>query len=133
MNIDQIWRTGSNSDGTIPPKPNKTGEIPFNRLVHNLDRLDDIFYSIPIDSGVVEALKKITPPFNERSTSRKDVKLRLLDHTGSVFEVIIWVIPMFYNGVLTSLVYAADDENQALLDSHRSPVKNTPYDIHEDI
>jgi hypothetical protein len=130
MNIDEIWKAGQSDDGTLkPPKPNLAGEVPYTRLVHHIDDLDNLSLTIPIDRGTVELIQRKTAPFVSNHSTRQQVELKLMTHDGEVFSVQIWIIPIYSDGILVHHVFAADDTNQELLRQHRNPVKPSEYDI----
>lgn len=110
-----------------PPPPNKLGNVPLNKLVYNLADLSDLFQAIAIDQDVASNIQRITPPFDEKNMTRKRLTLNLMGKR-EVFSVEIWVIPVFLEGILVAQVYAADDENQQLLMTHRPPIETTEYD-----
>jgi hypothetical protein len=130
MNIDEIWRKGLSDDVTLkPPKPNVAAEVPYTRLVHHIDDLDNLSLSVPIDRQTVEVIQRKTASFVATSTTRQQVEFALTAHDGDIFEVQIWIVPIFSDGILVHHVFAADDVNQELLRKHRNPVQPSEYDI----
>lgn len=128
MNIDEIWKSGQTDDGMKPPAVNMTAMVPYSRLVYNLDHLNDLSWSVPIDSGTANLILKKTPLFPDQNITRKPIVLTLMGREN-VFTVNMWIIPVFCDGIIAHHLYAADDLNQQLLRENRSPVKPGTYDI----
>lgn len=132
LNIADIWASGQTPDHTgKPPQPNLLSLVPHTRLVHDLDDLSNIFNAVVIDNGIVELIQKKTPVFNEKQVTRQQVTLHLVGYKDVLFDLTIWIVPVFSEGVMAHLLYAADFENLELLRTHRNFVKPKSYDIHD--
>ena len=130
MNIGSVWNAQTNDATIKPPRPNKLSEVPFNRLVYNLDYPRDLYNVVPIDRGLVELIDKKTTPFQEGMLREQRIELILFGHKEQ-FKIVIWIIPIFYDGVLVSSILAADTVNQQLILQHRSVTKTGNYDIND--
>ena len=131
MDIKSIWENQGNDTTLTPPPQNSYAEAAYNGMIYNIDFLGNLTYAIPIDRGIVELLQRKTLPFTEDNKTRQLAELTLLGRSES-FKVKVWIIPLFLNGVLCNHLYAADDENQAIMLEHRNPTKkeeNGPYYI----
>lgn len=132
LNIDEIWASGQVNDHTFkPPQPNLLSLVPHTRLVHDLNDLSNIFNAVVIDNGVVELIQKKTPVFDEKQLTRQLVTLHLVGYESVLFDLSIWVVPVYSDGVMAHLIYAADFENLELLRTHRNFVKPKSYNIHD--
>lgn len=119
----------SNIDRTLtPPKPNTITEVPFNRLIHHVDYINDLTECIVVDRGVVELIQRKLQPFVDNNLSRQQVTLNFVD-AGDTVSVKIWVIPFFLEGVMVYHLFASDDENLNHLRRLRNPAKPGNYDI----
>lgn len=128
LNIQSIWNN-PDSDATLsPPKPNTIAEVPYNRLIHDVDHLDQLTDCVAVDRGVVELIHRRMDPFSDESVTRQLVTLNLMEGS-EVVPVKIWVIPVFSDGIMVYLLYAADHENLELLRRLRNPAKPGSYDI----
>jgi len=129
MNIEDVWAAAGTDDGTVqPPKQNLTSLVPFTRLVHNLNNLMDLSDTVAIDQGTVSLIQRKTPLFKDNNIVRKRIELNLMGY-HTQFKVILWIIPIFSDGIMVHHLFAADEENQELLRQHRNPVKSSTYDI----
>jgi hypothetical protein len=128
MNVGNIWNSQTNDATMKPPRPNKLSEVPFNRLVYNLDYLGNLYNAVPIDRGLAELIDKKTTPFQEGMLREQRIELILLGHKDQ-FKIVIWIIPIFYDGILVSSIFAANDVNQQLILEHRSVTKTGKYGI----
>lgn len=114
---------------TAAPEPNKLTEAPFNRLVFHLDRLNDLNSAIPVDRVLFELLQRKTPPFSDEKVTRQPVSLELMGDFGALVTINLWAIPIFFDGVMAYILYAADEENLESLQLHRNPTRPSEYDI----
>jgi hypothetical protein len=129
QSLDVGVLSGDYPDHTLkPPIPNSLAEVPYTRLVHSLDDLNDLSRCAIIDSGTVTLVQRGLLPL-ELNATRQEVTLNLLGRDGELFKVTIWAIPIYDSGVMAHLLYAADHENLMLLRERRNPVKPLEYDI----
>lgn len=118
-----------NDGRATPPKQNNSALIPTTRLVHNLNNARDLGDCVVIDMNVVKLIHQKLPSNIGQISKRFSMDLDLLGY-NSQFKVTIWLIPIFSDGVLVHLLFAADELNQLLLQKHRNPVKpSDDYDI----
>lgn len=116
-------------DPTLAPlKPNTINEVPFNRLIHNIDCISDLTECVVVDRGVVEIVQRKLLPFTDDNLKRQQVTLHLLD-AEKIISVKIWVIPFFSEGVMVYHLLASDDKNLDHLRRLRNPAKPGTYDI----
>lgn len=128
LDVHNIFKH-SNMDLTLtPPKPNTITEVPFNRLIHHVDYMNNLTECIAVDRGVVELIQRKLQPFVDNNLSRQQVTLNLVD-AGDTISVKIWVIPFFLEGVMVYHLFASDDENLNHLRRLRNPAKPGSYDI----
>lgn len=116
-------------DQTLTPlKPNTINEVPFNRLIHNVNCVDDLTKCVVVDRGVVELIQRKLLPFTDDNLKRQQVTLHLID-AEKIISVKIWVIPYFSEGVMVYHLFASDDKNLNHLRRLRNPAKPGNYDI----
>lgn len=111
-----------------PPLPNLFSEVPYTRMVHPLEDITKLNESVFIDSGVDKLIFRGMKPLNN-SPVRQEIILKLIKRNGDLFNVSIWVVPIYSDGVMVHLIYAADFDNRMLLEKHRNPVRPSEYDI----
>lgn len=129
LNMDKVWKTATADDAELkPPKPNSLGEVPYNLMIHDLDNLYDVSSAIVVDRGVGNMLIKKLKPLSEIKT-RQEIQLLIATSSSDVIAIHVWAIPIFVEGVMVYLLYAADYENRQLLKMHRNPAKPAQYDI----
>ncbi len=128
LDINAVWKNPDEDATLTPPKPNNMAEVPYNRLVHHVDYLERLNECVAVDRGVVELIHRKMTPFNENNLTRQLVQLNLMEGS-EVVPVNIWIIPVFSDGVMVYLIFAADDENLEHLRRLRNPAKPGSYDI----
>jgi hypothetical protein len=111
-----------------PPKPNNLAEVPYNRLIHHLDYLEQLTDCIAVDRGIVDLIHRRMTPIDEKNMGRQEVSLNLMEGP-EIIQVKIWIIPVFSEGVMVYLLFAADHDNLELLRRLRNPSKPGSYDI----
>lgn len=124
--IEEIWKSGQAPHAVDPPQPNQQSAVPFTRLVYHIDDLNNLYRAIPVDVDVAGFIQKKSPAYSDTRATRELVSITLMGRSD-VFTVNVWIIPVFMDGVMVSQLYAADDENQALLMEHRSPIEKGEY------
>ncbi len=128
LDINAVWKNPDEDATLTPPKPNNMAEVPYNRLVHHVDYLERLNECVAVDRGVVELIHRKMTPFTENKLTRQQVRLNLMEGS-EVVPVNIWVIPVFSDGIMVYLIFAADDENLEHLRRLRNPAKPGSYDI----
>jgi hypothetical protein len=127
--FENVWSNPEVDPALKPPKPNSLAEVPFNRLIHHIDYLEKLDECVVVDRGVIKLIHNKMASVDSTDRSRQLVTIYLLDDLGDVIAVKIWIIPIFSNGVLVYLLFAADDENLEYLNRIRNPAKPGTYDI----
>lgn len=129
LNMEEIWKTAIADDAELKaPRPNSLEEVPYNLMIHDLDNLYDLSSAIVVDRGVGNMLIKKLKPLSEIKT-RQEIQLLISTTSSDVIAIHIWAIPIFVEGVMVYLLYAADHANRQLLRAHRNPAKPAHYDI----
>jgi len=128
LNIKNIWENPVNDPMMTPPKPNNLAEVPYNRLIHHLDYLEQLTDCIAVDRGIVDLIHRRMTPIDEKNMGRQEVSLNLMEGP-EIIQVKIWIIPVFSEGVMVYLLFAADHDNLELLRRLRNPSKPGSYDI----
>jgi hypothetical protein len=129
LDINSVWASGHADDHTLkPPKANDPAQVPFTRLLHHLDYLDNLREAMPIDSGLVELIQRKMTALNGTLT-RKCITLNLVKSDADVFTVELWIIPVYLDGVLIHYLFAADDQNIALIRENRNPIRPETYEF----
>lgn len=128
LDMNAIFQNPDEDATLTPPKPNNMAEVPYNRLIQHVDYLEKLNECVAVDRGVVELIQRKLVPFVENNLTRQQVTLNLMDG-GDVISVKIWIIPVFSDGVMVYLIFAADDENLEHLRRLRNPAKPGSYDI----
>jgi hypothetical protein len=129
LEVHEIYNQNSIGYKLTPLRPNDIGEVPYNRLIHHIDYLDKLSECIAVDRAVVDLIRIKQHPFGHDTLVRQEVTLLLMDGGGNSISVKIWVIPIFFEGVMVYHLYAADDENLDHLRRLRNPAKPGNYDI----
>ena len=129
LNIEQAFSNTEHDRGLSPPKLNSWAEIPYNRLIHNLDYPDKLNECIVVDREIVELIQRKTSPFLKGKITRQSITLALINPESDIVQITVWVIPVFLDGVMVYFQYAADQENLTALQELRNPAKPEEYDI----
>lgn len=123
INRGSPYNTPQDEQDTVPEK-DKADQIPATVMIHALENPVDLREAIIADAGVSIVLGRKIDLWKDDYSKRTKLTLSLSTETGQM-TVEIWVIPLFMNGSVVHLLYAADRHNRSLLLEHRSPTKAT--------
>lgn len=129
LDFDAVWANPEVDTTLKPPRPNSLAEVPYNRLVHHIDYLEKLDECVAVDRGLIQLIHRKMAAVDSTDRSRQLVTINLLDEHGDVVAVKIWIIPVYSQGVLVYLLFAADDVNLKHLSRIRNPAKPGTYDI----
>lgn len=129
LNMNEVWKNALADDiHQRQPKPNSLEEVPYNLLIHSLDNLYDVRDAVVVDRNFGDLIIKKLNPLHQNMTRQK-IQLDITGSDGTLVVIYIWAIPIFSEGVMVYLLYAADYENRQLLRTHRNPSRPEHYDI----
>lgn len=123
INWESPYNTPQEYQDKVPEK-DRADQIPATVMIHALENPVDLREAIIADAGVSVVLGRKIDLSKDDYSKRTKLTLNLSTETGQIV-VEIWVVPLFMNGSVVHLLYAADRHNRSLLLEHRSPTKAT--------